>query len=130
MIDCFEVVLLCSVRRKGRRLFFTGKMTFLNNFLWILKVLRKWSYNMLKNCHKTLWTLIGCSLWFVIPANRRKHWPKLFFHWKTSLFSEVYVFNNHLGPKEKILSIPRYLPGYIFDLYEKPIHLAFHTRYY
>ena len=46
-----------------------------------------------KNRHITLWTLINCSLRFVILDTTRKNRPQCFFHWKVCLSFQKVVFS-------------------------------------
>ena len=50
-------------------------------------------------CQNIFWTVINCSLVFVILDNTRK-WSNNFFQWKGCLLSEPCVFNNLLGSKK------------------------------
>ena len=77
--------------KKGQNLFFSlERLPFLKNlcFQKTSWVLQKWSFDFHSVCQNTLWTLIKCSLRFVILDNTRKR-PKLFFTGKIAFFSKI-----------------------------------------
>ena len=69
----------------------------------LLRSYKKRSYRLHHTCWKTLWTLIYCSLTFIVFDNARKNRPDQFFHWKGCLsFSKACVSKNPLNPTKVI----------------------------
>ena len=87
----FPEIFMFDNRRKNRPqcffhwkdgLFFSKICVFIN----LLGHKKIWSYYFHSNCHKTLWTLINCSLRFLILDKRRKNGQTIFFCGKVSPF--------------------------------------------
>ena len=55
--------------------------------------LKKSSYDLHKNCHKTFYIPISCSLRFLLLDNARKNCPEYFFRWKKDFFVKKNVFS-------------------------------------
>ena len=79
LIGCFrKFVMYYNTRRIRRKSFLHWKdCLFLQKLMfsatsWVVK---KWSYNFNVNCQVTLWTLISCSLKFVMFYNTRRNRP-------------------------------------------------------
>ena len=96
-MSCFRTfVMFWKTRRNKRKSFLHWKdCLFLQKFMfsgtsWVLK---KWSFNFNINCHFTLWTLISCSLTFVVFYNMRRNGRKSFLHWKVCLFLQNFMFS-------------------------------------
>ena len=97
LLSCFRTfVMFCNTRRNRWKSFLHWKdCLFLQKFMfsttsWVLK---KWSFNFNINCHFTLWTLISCSLTFVVFYNTRRNRRKSFLHWKVCLFLQTFMFS-------------------------------------
>ena len=88
-----------NTRRKRPKSFLHWKYClFLQKFIFSAtsSVLKKWSYNFNINCQVTLWTLISCSLMFVMFYFTRRKRPKSFLHWKDCLFLQNFFFQQLL----------------------------------
>ena len=134
LIKCsLALFMFDNTGKVGQNLFFTENFAFFSQIFVISTnslVRKNWSYYFHNNCQNTLWTLTNCSLTFVmfdiLGTNRPKcslYWKVCLFFWKTS------VFNNLIGPKELILSLPQSLPEYLMDPY-KLLPKFCHARYY
>ena len=98
--------LMLDITRKSRPkpLFHQKGCLFSKNlcFQQPLRSLKKWYYKVPSVCQNTMWTLMNCSLRFVMFYNTRNQ-ANIFFHWIDCLFSKNCVFHNLLGVTEMIL---------------------------
>ena len=100
-------------RKKGHKLFFNGKFAlFSQKFSPTSEVLKNWSHSFHSNCQKTLWTLIKCSLKFLL---REKTVNRFFSEESLPCSSKIFIFNNLLGPK-RMLQVPQYRPKQLVNL--------------
>ena len=79
------------------------------------------------NCHNTLWTLISCSLRFLILDNTRKYRPIYNFRYNYPFFSEICNFKNLSGVMEMILWLAQWLLQYLVEP-KKVLLEVCHTR--
>ena len=97
LLSCsLTLVMFYNTRGNRRKSFLHWKdCVFLQKFMfsatsWVLK---KWSFNFNINCHFTLWTLISCSLTFVVFYNTRRKGRKSFLHRKYCLILQSFMFS-------------------------------------
>ena len=80
-------------------LVFTGKLAFFSQKFFFSStsyVLKNWSFYFHSNYQNTSWTLINCSLRFVILDNTRKNGGLIFFTGKTALSPKNLCFQQAL----------------------------------
>ena len=102
LLNCCSPIFSCSIvgEKLGHKIFFIGKLAFFFSklcvFINLLGHRKNWSYYFHSNCHITLWTLINCSVRFLILDKTRKNGQLVFLGGKVALFSENLCFQQPL----------------------------------
>ena len=101
---CLMSATLDNTRQKRSTSFFPmEKAFFRTKFVSTSWVLKKKTYSLNNICHKTLWTVISCSLRFFTLDNTKKNGPKILSPRK-QIIIEMFVSIDLSGPIKHLIN--------------------------